>query len=111
MNESGIRPLYRPREWKTRKRAIQSKAKKNHWYRTRGDDAVIFIPATQRSALQKRYTKEIKASGLKIRVIGLTDISLKRLLQQSNPFKSNVCEKTNCIVCLTGGDVPVMCME
>ena len=45
-DESGIRPLYRPREWKTKERAIEKQRKKNNWYKTRGDDAVIFIPAT-----------------------------------------------------------------
>ena len=48
-DESGIRPLYRPKEWKTKERASEKQRKKNNWYKTRGDDAVIFIPATPKS--------------------------------------------------------------
>ena len=53
-DESGIRPLYRPKEWKTKERANEKQRKKNNWYKTRGDDAVIFIPATPKSELQRR---------------------------------------------------------
>ena len=48
------------------------------------------------------------------------NISLKRLLQRSNPFKSETCEKADCMVCLSGGQGPcdvhgitysITCME
>ena len=119
-DESGIRPLYRPREWKTKGRAIEKQRKRNKWYKTRVDDTVIFIAATPKSELQRRYTEEIKASGLKIKVIEHTCISLKRLLQRSTPFKSKICEKADCLVCINGGKGPcdvhgvtysVTCME
>ena len=119
-DEIGIRPLYRPKERKTKERASEKQRKKNNWYKTRGDDAVIFIPATPKSELQRRYTREIKASGLKIKVLEQTGMSLKRLLQRSNPFKSKTCEKADCMVCLNGGKGPcdvhgitysITCME
>ena len=81
---------------------------------------MIFIPATPRSELQRRYTEEIKASGLKNKLIERTGISLKRLLQRSNPFKSKICWKADCMVCLNGGKGPcdvhgitysITCME
>ena len=87
-DESGIRALYRPREWKTTERVIEMQRKKNDWYKIRSDNAVIFVPVTPRSELQRRYMKEIKACELKIRVIELTGIYLKRLMQRSNPLKS-----------------------
>ena len=105
-DESGIRPLYRPGEWKTKERAIEKQRKKNDWYKTRGNDAVIFTPATPRSELQRRYMEEIKASGLKIKVIEQTGISLKRLLQRSNPSKSKIYGKADCMVLLNGGKGP-----
>ena len=104
--ECGIRPLYRPKEWKTKKRASEKQRKKNHWYKTRGDTAVIFIPATPKSELQRRYTREIKASGLKIKVLKQTGISLKRLRQRSNLFKSKTCEKPDLMVRLNVGKGP-----
>ena len=81
---------------------------------------MIFIPATPKSELQRRYTEEITASGPKIKVIEQTGISLKRLLQRSNPFKCKICGKADCMVCLNGGKGPcdidgitysVTCME
>ena len=62
----------------------------------------------------------MKASGLKIKVIEQTGISLKRLLQRSNPFKSKICGKADCMVYINGGKGPcdvhgvtysVTCME
>ena len=54
-DESGVRPLYRPREWKTRERAIEKqKNKKKDWFRTRSDAAVI-LPIQDQS-----YRKDIQ---------------------------------------------------
>ena len=102
-DENGTRPLYRPNGWKTRERAIEKQKKKNSWYKKGGNDSVIFVPATPRSELQKRYAKEIKAKGLNIKVFEQAGVSLKRLLQRSNPFKRKVCEKDDCMVCRTEG--------
>ena len=68
-DENGTRPLHRPKGWKTRERAIENQKKKISWYKTGGNDSVIFVPATPRSELQKRYAKEIKAKGLNIKVV------------------------------------------
>ena len=77
-DESGTRPLYRPKGWETRERAIEKQKKKISWYKTGGDDSVIFVPATPGSELQKRYAKEIKAKGLKIKVVEQAGVPLKR---------------------------------
>ena len=75
-------------------------------YKTGGDDSVIFVPATPGSERQRRYAKEIKAKGFKIKVVEQTGVSLKRLLQRSNPFKRKFCEKDDCMVCCTEGKGP-----
>ena len=74
------------REWRTIERAIEKQRKKNDWYNAQGNDVVIFLLSTPRSELQRRYTTEIKGSGLKIRGIKKAGISLKRLLQGSISF-------------------------
>ena len=42
----------------------------------------------------------------KKRSIGTDRHLLKRLLQRSNPFKSKMCEKADCMVCLNRGKGP-----
>ena len=38
-------------------------------YKKGGNEAVIFVPATPNSQLQRRYEKEIKRRGFKIKVV------------------------------------------
>ena len=56
----GERPLYRNRDWNTVNRRKQKELKKKEWYKEGGYDSVIFIQATHRSALRKRYEQIIK---------------------------------------------------
>ena len=49
---------------------------------------MIFVPATPRSELKRRYEKEVDEAGMKIRVMEQSGIPLKCHLQGSNPFKS-----------------------
>ena len=60
-DESGIRPLYRPREWKTKERAIGKQRKKNDSYKTRGDDAVIFIPGNSKIRAAEKIHRRDKS--------------------------------------------------
>ena len=105
-DENGTRPLYRPKWWKTRERAIEKQKKKIGLNKTGGNDSFIFVPATPRSELQRRNAEEIKAKGFKIKVVEQAGVSLKRLLQRSNSFKRKFCEKDDCMVCCTEGKGP-----
>ena len=66
--------------------------KRSNWYKKGGNEAVIFIPATKNSQLQRRYQKEIKRQGFKIKVVEKAGVAIKKLLQRSDPFKSRKCE-------------------
>ena len=44
--DKGIRPMYRPREWRRKER--------EKWYSKGGNESVIFVPATNRSELKSR---------------------------------------------------------
>ena len=59
-DQEGERPLHRPREWKREERDQEKARKRSNWYKKGGNEAVIFVPATKNSQLQKRYQKEIK---------------------------------------------------
>ena len=96
---SGVRPLHRPKGWKREEREKQRRRKRENWYRKDGDEAVIFVPATPQSQLQRRYKQEIKDQGFRIKVVEKSGTTLKQMLQRSDPFKPNKCSRTNCFVC------------
>ena len=91
------------REWRQLERAQERRRKRESWYRTGGFDAVIFVPATPQSQLKDRYVRAIKDAGFKIKVVEQSGITLKRMLQRSDPFKEKNCRNINCLVCSTGG--------
>ena len=103
LDTSGEQPLYRPREWKRLERAQERREKRDKWYRKGGFDAVIFVPATPGSQLKDRYVKELKRAGFKIRVVEQSGVTLKQMLQRSDPFKDRQCNNITCLVCSTGG--------
>ena len=75
------------------------------WYKRGGNEAVIFVPATPNSQLQK-YQMEIKRQGFKIKVVKKAGVPIRRLLQKSDPFKPRQCEREDCQVCWTEGKGP-----
>ena len=77
--------------------------KKSSWCKRGGNEAVIFVPATPNSQLQKKYETEIKRPGFKIKVVEKAGLAIKRLLQKSDPFKPWQCEREDCQVCRTEG--------
>ena len=87
IDASGEQPLYRPREWKRLERAQERQGKRESWYRKGGFDTVIFVPATPGSQLKIRYIEEIKGAGFKIKVVEQPGVTLKRMLQRSDPFR------------------------
>ena len=100
------RPLHRPKEWRKDEREQEKVSKKNDWYKQGGKEAVIFVPATPNSQLQRKYQKEIKRQGFKIKVVEKAGIAIKRLLQRSDPCKPRQCEREDCLVCRTDGKGP-----
>ena len=105
-DQEGERPLHRPKEWRKDEREQEKMGKKSNWYKRGGNEAVIFVPATPNSQLQKEYKKEIKRQGFQIKVVEKTGVAIKRLLQKSDPFKPRQCEREDCPVCTTGGKGP-----
>ena len=47
--------------------------------------------------------KEIKETGFKVKVIEQSGVTLKRMLQRSDPFRKKQCQSIDCLVCRTGG--------
>ena len=101
---SGERPMYRPKEWKTKERRKLRRSQKETWYRKGGHQSVIFIPATPQSQLRKKYEREIDKTKLKIKVVETSGISVKRMVQRSDPFERRECfDSEKCMVCRGAG--------
>ena len=63
---------------------------KEDWFRRKGEDTLIFVPATSHS----------DKSDLKIKVIENAGKNLKRRLQKPNPFRKKPCNNvTQCVTC------------
>ena len=54
---SGIRPLYRPKDWQLDERSQQKKKKKHTWSTKGGYVAPIFVPPTPNGELAKTAEK------------------------------------------------------
>jgi len=94
-DQEGERPLHRPKEWRKGEREQEKVRKKNDWYKRGGNEAVIFVPVTPNSQLQRKCQKEIKRQGFKIKVVEKVGIAIKRLsrdLMRVN--RDDVTEKT-----------------
>ena len=102
----GERSMRRLKGWKKDKRGVEKSGKRDDWYKRGGDEAVIFVPATPGSQLQKKYQSDIRNQGYKIKVVEKTGITLTKVLQKSNPFKQQRCGRQNCLVCKQGGRGP-----
>jgi hypothetical protein len=105
-DESGERPMYRPKGWNKKERTTEKIRKKKNWYAKGGNESVIFVPATPRSQLQREYQQEVRNLGFNVKVVEKAGNTLKRMLQRSDPFKPENCGKNDCLVCTTGGERP-----
>ena len=61
-DQEGERPLHGPREWNREEQDQEKARKRSNWYKKGGNEAVIFVPATPNSQLQRRHQKENKGT-------------------------------------------------
>jgi hypothetical protein len=101
--KEGVRPMHKPKSWNKNEREEAKVWKKENWYKENGDESVIFVPPTPGSELQRRYRREIKRQGFKVKVVEKSGATLKHMLQKSDPCRSPTCNRINCLVCRTEG--------
>ena len=102
-DNSGSKPMYRPRDYQENERKEDKKKKKKNWYAKGGYKSVIFVPSTPQSTLKKKYEAEINKTKLKIKVVEQAGTQLKQILQRSNPFSKYECDDDDCFHCKNGG--------
>ena len=98
----GERPINRPKDWKKDGRRIEIHMKKKEWYKHGRFESVLFVPPTPDRKLKKLYQEKIVENGYAIKVVEKTGTKLKHILQKTNPFKRERCDKEDCFPCNSG---------
>ena len=105
-DKTGECPRYRNKEWKKHERNKKKQQNKTKWFKKGKANykAVIFVPATPNSELQKQYNKVIKKHKVNIKVIEKAGKQIKTIFQKSDPFKPEKCQDTECFPCQTNNN-------
>ena len=69
LDQTGVKPIYRPKEWRQNEKRKEKEEKRRSWYRKGNYSSVIFVPATPESSLKRSLDEDVKKSGLKIRIV------------------------------------------
>ena len=82
------------------------RATKGHqWYANgRCYESVMFVEATPKSELKKEVEKVVRRLQMKIKVVERVGITIKSLLQRSNPFGVKDCNRDKCLLCCQGSN-------
>ena len=79
------------------------KGSKHMWYSKRGDyESVMFVEATPESEFMRKVQKVVRDLKLKIKVVERAGVTIKGLLQRSNPFGVPDCHREDCLLCAQG---------
>ena len=77
--------------------------KKRDWYKKDGKyESVMFVQPTEGGELKRKIQQVAKKNKMNIKVIERAGMTVKRLLQRSDPFGKGVCERGDCVVCKYG---------
>ena len=104
-DKEGTRPLYRPKDWKRAERQRSKQKKKYEWSTRGGFIAPIFVPPTPNSelALSLKAVAENEAeAGVKFKIVETGGLSIKSVLQRSNPLETPGCDDEECLPCKPG---------
>ena len=61
--------MYRKKYWNRETRDIKKREKQENWFKAKGEESVIFIPATPKSELKNRVEQTVKERKLNIRIV------------------------------------------
>ena len=80
-----------------------SARKRRDWYKSDGKyDSVMFVQPTEGSELKKRIQQIAKRNNVKVKVVEKAGLTVKKVLQKSNPFGKVKCHREDCEVCKFG---------
>ena len=100
-----VRPLYRPKSWNITARRKEKQKKKYEWSTKGGHIAPIFVPPTPNGELAnslKRIADDEAELGVHFKIVETGGISMRSILQRSNPLQTIDCDNDDCLPCKTG---------
>ena len=101
-HETGHQPLNRPRCWQEGERRREKRKRRNNWSAKGGCIAPIFVPATPGSELAnelRAITETESLEGLKFKIVETGGMTIKNLVQKSNPTRTAGCSNEDCLAC------------
>ena len=104
-DNNGTRPLYRPKDWNIVARRKQKEKKKYEWSTKGGHIAPIFVPPTPNSQLAnslKQIADSEAEAGVHFKIVETGGLSIRSVLQRSNPLETVGCDSTDCLPCKHG---------
>ena len=101
----GTRPLYRPKQWNIVARRKEKEDKKYNWSTRGGHVAPIFVPPTPNSELAeslKSIADSEAEAGIHFKIVETGGLSIRSVLQKSNPLQTIGCDSDDCLPCAHG---------
>ena len=81
----------------------KQKGKRLDWYKQdKRYDSVMFVQPTRGSVLKKKVQHIARRNGVRMKVVERAGLTVKKVLQRSNPFRKGVCGRGDCMVCRYG---------
>ena len=106
-DKSGIKPLFRPREWNFEERQKSKNEKKRNWWNNTNAQiqytSVLFVTPTPGGVLAKEVrTREAEInrnSKERVKIEEKGGLKIKDILVSKNPFKKSKCVQKTCPLC------------
>lgn len=77
--------------------------KKENWYKGDGKyESALFVQPTVGSKLRKEVQIIARRNGMKVKVIEKAGVTVKQILQKSDPYPKKRCTRVDCAVCEYG---------
>lgn len=105
MEEKGIRPFYRPRNFQRKGREKEKQSKKGNWFKKKGNHfkSVFFVPQTPGSVLMKSLKKVeekyIISERKRIKFVETSRRKYVDYFKNPNPFQKTCDPSEKCLVC------------
>ena len=104
---TGVKPMYRNREWNKEERIKVKSTKKSNWWNTVKSDiqykTVLFVTPTPggqlMKELQKRESELNKNNEDRIKIVEKGGLKIKNVLCAKNPFRKSKCQLKTCPLC------------
>ena len=86
-----------------RRRVTDKTEKRRGWYKRDGKyDSVMFVQPTKDGELKRKVQEVARRNGVKVKVVERAGLTMKKVLQRSDPYGKKDCGRSDCPVCQFG---------